>query len=240
MRRLLVIALLLALACDARADMLQRGRGYRRGASSWDRSGLILEWLFATDANDTSGKGNNGTLTGNATVTGHSVYVDGADDSVTIADNTTFDAWTNTITVTAWIRPTVATPGSWSQILGKYDNPYEWILLYGVTANKPEFYVRIGATIHASGVGATTINTNAFQFVVGRKTATDIEVWLNNVKQNGKAQTGAIALSNSGLRAGALGGTSQEFTGYIDDCRVFNRALTTDEMTAMYNAGRSQ
>lgn len=241
--RLILVGLLLASACNA--DMVIRGRGYRRAAAeTWSRTGLIVEWLFASNANDTSGLGNNGTLYDGASVSSHSVLLDGDSDQVLINDNATMDAWTNELTVCAWINPSGSPPDSWSQIVGKWDvGTTEFTLLYGVTANKPQFYITLGAgagTAYNSGVGSATISTGTWSFVVGRKTAANIEVWMNNSRQAYTAQAGNITLKASALRAGCIGASSRELQGRIDDVRIFKRALTEAEMTAIYNAGRSQ
>jgi hypothetical protein len=94
---------------------------------------------------------------------------------------------------------------------------------------------------------ATTLNTGQWYHVVAVFTdLTSFSIYVNgssvSVAQSGN-NTSAMAYSGSApLRIGiwydACTGTTKYHTGQADEVRVYNRALSSTEISALYNSGR--
>jgi hypothetical protein len=56
------------------------------------------------------------------------------------------------------------------------------------------------------------------------------KLYVNGALVGNRSQTGAITLSNGALRIGGNSVWGEYFTGYIDEVRVYNRALTQAEI----------
>ena len=77
--------------------------------SSTASAGLVGWWTLDSDAKDTSGNANHGTLVGNPSfgpgMVGPALTMNGTSQNVQVADNPSLHGFTNEITVTAWINP---------------------------------------------------------------------------------------------------------------------------------------
>ena len=61
-------------------------------------------------------------------------------------------------------------------------------------------------------------------------------LYVNGVLKNNIASTGTVA-PNGVINIGAEN-TARQFLGKIDEVRVYNRALTADEIKQLYNMGK--
>ncbi|OGG37748.1 hypothetical protein A2110_02060 [Candidatus Jorgensenbacteria bacterium GWA1_54_12] len=206
-------------------------------------------WHFdegaGTSAYDNSGNGNAGTLEGSptwaATSTcraGRCLSFDGSDDNVAVTDSSTVDptaAWT----LSAWIRR--GTTGVQHSIVEKYD----W------TADKGNYGMRIGADnkltafvvsggdINDCGATLTTIAADTWYHVAATfDSVTDTLVcYVNGVAE---ATNGAATIdppdSTVSMKIGCRGNDcASRFNGEIDAVRIYNRALSGEEIKAHYN-----
>ena len=84
--------------------------------------GLVADYHFDGDANDSSGNENNGTIYGGAAfvdgVSGQALSFDGVDDYVNVSDAPTLDL-TTALTIEAWINPEVFPQEGGAPILAK-------------------------------------------------------------------------------------------------------------------------
>ena len=116
-------------------------------------AGLVGGWGFdettGTSANDSSGRGNTGTISGATRTTagkiGSALTFDGVNDWVTVADSASLDLTTRA-TLEAWVFPT-ALGGMWRTALLK-EQPGQ--LVYALYANN-EIAASVGASVHQRG-----------------------------------------------------------------------------------------
>jgi hypothetical protein len=94
-----------------------------------DTSGLVAWYSFNGNANDISGKGNNGTILGGATFqndrfgqANQAILLDGVNDYVSIPRNSSIEP-TNALTINAWITPTRMSNAGWRTLISKGITP---------------------------------------------------------------------------------------------------------------------
>ncbi len=187
---------------------------------------LIGHWkLDETEgdiAYDSAGN-NHGTLNGDPQwVSGFidgALEFDGVDDYVEIGD---LDL-TGSFTLTCWIRPS-SLPGGWYSVVIKEDD-------YGIEFN--------GSTLEGGtwpngwhGYVSTPISTPAIWYHAALTwNGSDVEMFIDgsSVGQN----TGSHASNNKPLLFGSWDTSSEFFHGIIDDVRIYNVALSAEEIEAL-------
>jgi hypothetical protein len=187
---------------------------------------------------DGSGRANNGTISGGATWTaagryGSGMVFNGIDGMVTIPDSSSLDLTTG-MTMEAWVKPTAA--ANYPTILMKERPGGLAYTLYGaVGAGKSAgAYVRTTADLAASGGGALPLNT--WSHLAGTHDGSTIRLYLNGVLVASRAAGGTITNSNSPLRIGGNSIWNNEwFNGVIDEVRVYNTALSAEQIQADMN-----
>jgi hypothetical protein len=220
--------------------------GIRVERKSGDLSnGLVGYWTFdgpdisGTTAYDRSGQGNNGTIA-SATLTigklGQALNLDGVNDTVTVADHPSLDC-TSAVTVSAWFYPR-SLNGGWHVIAAKgignnsnyglwhdgtkftitFANGASWINHYTNQTYSP------GRWYHLVGI-LDSANDNARLYVDGQL---DID--------NQTETTDTPTNNDPFYITSNYGGNWAD--GIIDDVRVYNRALSADEVKRLYNIGK--
>jgi hypothetical protein len=220
--------------------------------------GLIGRWTFdgneiTTSVVDSSGQGNNGGFVGGATSSakvqgklGQGLRFDGVDDYVNMGDINVMDALTK-ITVSAWIKASSngANTG-FGAILSKSDcsanGPFYMFVESSDTPHGLTFkFIDSVAAAHAVGDGDLgNIDDGSWHHVVGEYDGTDETVWVDGV-QRGIIQPGVgLTLANTANKfevGGDCNGSGNYYKGTIDDVRVYNRALSAQEILALSKTG---
>lgn len=197
-------------------------------------SGLAGYWALdngsGTSATDSSTNGNAGTLTGGPTWTtgqiGGAVSFDGTDDYINIPDSSVLEPLSTNIAITAWIYPTAS--GSYPAIVAKTNTFSEG------SATKYALYFNLGTRNLSFTMGGTirystlTVPLDQWSFVAVSQDSSGVTMYLNNNSQSFGA-TAAPSYSTETLKIGRFG-TDGHFTGNIDDVRIYNRALSAEEL----------
>lgn len=107
-------------------------------------------------------------------------------------------------------------------------------------ANRFGIYVRSDyyVIVQAGGDPATSAKINAetwYHVVLTRKANDTWSLYVDDVSQDGFTNT-SIPMSES-LKLGAAGTDYYNMIGRMDQVRIFNRALTADEVSKLYNSG---
>lgn len=223
---------------------------------SFGSSGLVGYWSFngkdisGTTAYDRSGQGNNGTLiNGPAPImgkVGQALSFDGADDYVSV-NTTAGSLGSNNQTICAWVQPSStakaivvsktdpgvaamsffinsdhsgnASPGSWG---------------FGLVGSGPSYLI--------SAVESNVISVGQWTHLCAARTGpTTMSLYRNGVLDS---PTWTTSSNVTELSSGTFYiGTRMDvngfyFPGSIDEVRIYNRALSASEVTALYNAGR--
>jgi len=173
----------------------------------------------------------------------------GSNNRLTVADAGTLDL-TNAATVGAWIYPTTlrASDGIAHKGIatGAADEAYS-LTLGATNSSAIRFYFRNSAgTTFSVESAAATIATNNWYFVVGTwSTAAaggNVSVYINGELANTTAvaaiqnarNSATALLVGSKFSSGANANANLTFRGRIDEAFIYNRAMTANEIKALY------
>jgi hypothetical protein len=200
----------------------------------------ISRWMFdegtGVSAADAHGS-RTGTLTNGAGWTtgrsGQAVLLDGVNDYVALP---TFDVTGSALTLAAWVRAgSVATTDQ--RFISKTTGTTNYWTL-GTNGSAFRFRLRTGTSTTTLDGGTLPLTT--WSHVVATYDGTTMRLFVNGVQQVGTAaKSGALATSATapvsiGRNPTGTAGANY-FNGAIDDVRMFARALTAAEVTALYN-----
>jgi hypothetical protein len=136
----------------------------------------------------------------------------------------------------AWVNLS-SLPGAEMALMGKSDaGATGWAGLFIGTDSKPGFNLN-GLTTTPAIYADNVIPTTQWVFLAGvyDSANTKIKIWVNNVKKEATA-SGSHTNSNGDFALGILGSYSGHWylDGTLDDCSIFNRALTDNEILTLY------
>jgi len=214
-------------------------------AAEPDEEGLVAYWSFdGTDGarvEDVSGKGHHGTILGKAKqkegVRGKSLCLDGSRDYVSVPDDGTLDFSDATFSVTAWVN-VYALPSEQQMIVGKnvYSaNQREWGLMLD-RDNRFRFYLRHDGQWKTVESRVIPVPGRWYHITVTVQ-AGQASLYLNGA-QEGQAKLGtpipntAAPLTIGGINDG--GWLRQMLFGAVDEIRLYNRVLSSEEVKATY------
>jgi len=198
-------------------------------------AGLVAAYNFdegvGTLANDRSGNGLTGSVSGAAWGAGHAggaLSFDGVNDWVTVNDSPSL-ALTTGMTIEAWVAPTTVT--DWRTIVLKEKAAgLAWSLYASNDLGLSAGYVNIGADIVANGTSRLPLN--AWSHVAVTYDGTSLRLYVNGTLNSATSVTGATATSALPMRIGGNSIWGEFFSGRIDDVRIYNRALSPAELQA--------
>ncbi len=162
----------------------------------------------------------------------HSLNLDGI-GYATVADDNSINP-TDAITVECWIYWTdaVTDKGIVAKWISSGGKDY---MLYKQLSTKFAFY--IGST----PLTCTTALSNGWNHIAGTYDKTNIKVYLNGDSDGTQAHTSAITNTTQVLDIGRYeNSVAKSYSERIDDVRIYNRALSPDEIEQNYKAGLNQ
>lgn len=219
-------------------------------------SGLVGLWSFdgadvsGTTAYDRSGSGNNGTLTNGPTPTigkaGQGMSFDGVNDYAALPNGIASNLSGGKFTLSAWVYPTSAS--GLNSILKNWGSSNVGAFHFDLTGQKASIYVaQSNSTLIGPSQSASAVPLNEWSHVVAVADGSYIKVYVNGVQSGTPVSyNGTLLTSNQytnigakpGDAGGADGAIPAYFSGKIDEARVYNRALSADEVKALYNLGK--
>ena len=201
-----------------------------RGSVVW----LPLDEGHGTNVADISGNGHGGTLFGTPLpiwtkgVISNALAFDGVGNYVSVPDAPDLTP-SNTLTLSAWVKASPTTTGI---IVEKWmsdgqSGSYSLALTNG----------QIGVEISLDGVyyplvATTGIEDTDWHHVAGTYDGVRIIVYLDGVVDASSLATGTLDVAKVPFLVG-------ELTGSIDEVRLYDRALSKDEVFALYDIGRA-
>ncbi len=210
---------------------------------------LVGWWKFDGNANDSSGTGNNGQETGDpayvAGKIGQSISFDGLSDRIevqaTFADNPElFPA--KAISVSAWVRSTVPASAICSLIRHEFHSTP--LQTFGDRAWATAFIDRFGSRVlRRMSFDWSKINDGKWHHYAVTYNNGIHEVWIDGIKEASN-NYGPFPLWTRDDKPWVFGGKErgegggEYFPGELDDVRIYNYALSKDEITTFYNQGR--
>lgn len=232
------------------------GRFEKGNVALWNgASGLVGYWNFdgngsiangqTTGLQDSSGNNNNGTAintngTGMSFVAGkinNAVQLDGVDDYLSIVNSNSLRFGTGSFSYSFWTYRT-ASGYQGGSYFSKGDNATGTDCYDGI--------MRVVTTSTLAVVGLSA-NMNVWDnhvLVVTQGSTPYIKHYINGVLDNSGyyigGTIGTYGSDNYNLNIGIsmAGGINRYFNGKMDDFRIYNRALTADEVLSLYNAGK--
>jgi hypothetical protein len=195
------------------------------GAWGFDESGGSV-------VSDSSGNGNDGTITGAVRTSGGmyggGIAFDGQDDFITVPDSNSLDVGDG-VTVEGWVRPNIVT-GSWRALALKESPSGEaWgAFAAGGTTGMPAGVVFTTAQGRANGLARLALSPT-WTHVAMTYDGTAVRLYVSGRLVASTAATGRLLQTSRPLRIGGdmLG---EWFDGVIDEVRVYDRALSPAEI----------
>ena len=164
-----------------------------------------------------------------------SLNFDGIDDYVDIGTAPTIAGSFNTTTISAWINVTGGT-GTWRAIVSPADSHHFHFQIRN--NNMLEIY------FYGPGIGtiSTTLfdssNYNKWFHIVGIWDGAYAKLYINGkLESQSTAGSGTISAATTDLTIGRGYGPGRYFSGQIDDVRIYNYALTSEQVKQVYNNG---
>jgi len=194
-----------------------------------NNTGLVAHWKFEGDAKDSVGN-NDGTVNG-AEITkgikGRGFYFDGDEDyisyggdSYNLSSGVTFSMWYNN-----------ENASKYSALMMDDNDNYKFIWFYGE-------HVRLETNTNNDIVDVylDSAAENVWHHLVFSSLGNNVSVYQNGNYLGSSVTTDSlIDLSNIGGR----GDEERSFKGSIDEVRIYNRSLSADEVSNLYNYDRT-
>lgn len=210
-------------------------------------NGLMSYYKFENNVNDISGNGyngilmnyiaNSGTINGATPVQGQvsGAYSFDGNDNINIG-TTGLPTGTSARTVEAWFKLASYPSGSNERDIISYGSAVtNQAFVVGVTGPSEHiFFSQWGAIIEGP-----VISLNQWYHVVVTYDGTTQRIYLNG--NTNPVASGSLAMSTSaaGIQIGNFvgSGIDRHFDGIIDEIRIYNRALTSTEISQSYQRG---
>lgn len=204
--------------------------------------GLVGYWSFdegsGNTAYDASGAGNHGTISGANWTKGKisgALTFDGADDYVNIGQSSTLNV--SNITVESWVNYDSGWPVG-ATIAGRDDSTNRVWSFYQFDSSTLRFFVFIGDVAKIKDTSLSPV-PGQWYHLVGTYDGSNVRIYING-KDVGSptAATGNIDTDAADIRIGDDLATSHvNWKGLIDEVRIYNRALSAEEIRYHYNRG---
>ena len=200
-----------------------------------DNKGLVAAYGFeeATGSTvaDASGKGNHGTIRGAVRITkgryGKALKFDGKSAWVTVKDSASLDL-SKSMTLEAWVYPLSQTAGANTVILKEAYKAGVYALYSERSNNLPVSYFNDGR--YSSISGSKRLPAYQWTHLVTTYDGQVQRLYVNGRKVAERAKSSLIKSSAGALRIGGNSVWGEYFNGYIDEIRIYNRALTATEV----------
>ncbi|MBI3852594.1 MAG: immunoglobulin domain-containing protein [Verrucomicrobia bacterium] len=208
-------------------------------------SGLVGWWRAESNAND-SADGNQGTLQGGVNFVlgevGQAFNFNGTNAYVEIPSSASLKM-TGPFSVEAWVNYEKVTAPYGDMIVTKgqdVEAPVDWALSVS-DLQKLRPHVKVGTSWVVFDC-ATTLSTGVWYHVAMVYDGSTLRGFVNGVSDGAVPVSGQLQATDFPLKIGAyapVNGTASKnwFAGRIDEVSIYNRALATNEIQGIYNAG---
>jgi hypothetical protein len=198
---------------------------------------------------DLSGKGNNGTLTSGPTYNtsnGGSIRFNGngsgnyvsVSDSVSLRPaNITVCTWAKFNSFDSTLTGVITKPQN-STVGGGWTNPYlSWMIRVEGTGTILD--VSIGsASVYYGTTSAYSFSTNTWYLFTLTYDGTNLKGYVNTSLICSSSPGAAINYTVNPVQIGAMNSPNEYLNGYVSDAMIYNRALSSDEVSQNFNALR--
>ncbi|MFA6198746.1 MAG: LamG domain-containing protein, partial [Patescibacteria group bacterium] len=211
----------------------------------YNTSGLVGYWNFdegtGTVALDSSGNNNTGTIYGppawiNGKV-GKALVFNGTTNYVSAGNGSAVNI-TSSLTLATWAMLTSQSIVGTFISKGNYNAGRAGYVFYPMYS-PPKF----GVGVELQGVSPAnlltpsyTLDFNQWYFVAITRDGSKTSIYVDGSLVAQQSATGAIITNTDNLTIGNDSGLAYPHKGYLDDVRVYNRALSPGEIRSLYNA----
>jgi len=205
------------------------------------RNGLVAWYPFNGNAQDASGNGHHGTASGPNLANdrfsnlSHAYnFYSAQHDYISVPNHPELQI-SNAITIAVWgYRPGYYYPTAFEDLVMKGNDSYGF--QYNDSSNEILF--------HLTSNGWRNLNSNYeppmqnWYHIAGTYDGEWQRVYVNGVETNSAYFTGSIQINDAPLHFGyQVASDNGWYNGILDDCCIFNRALSADEIWDLYKIG---
>jgi len=199
----------------------------------------IAHYLFNDDATDEISGYDFTTVSGATYNTGkinNAIYFDGIDDYAQITDDGTLDL-NSDFSISFWMRS--ATSGSNDSMIEKWQSTgaRNFVIFQGSSG---VLIAQVSDGTAVNIIGSTDLSDDAWHHVVFVRDRTgdnQLKLYVDNSSDATPVTDGRGTITNNAVVAvGRRSNGTQHWQGYIDDLRFYDKALSTEEISAIYNS----
>jgi len=195
--------------------------------------GLVGYWDFDSKGYDKSGTGNNGVVVDITNISGKIKNAfefnrTGGSPAVTITDHVSIEP-TQEISISMWFKPNIINKQFTLMSKSAFNNRF--IIL---NTNSIRYYQSNGTSLSVNTATGLVVS-NKWQHVAGTYDGANIKIYYNGEFKNATPATGPMGLNNANLVIGAYSLSQEGFNGSIDEVKIWNRSLTAQEISDLYN-----
>lgn len=106
----------------------------------------------------------------------------------------------------------------------------------GGNANKINFFINSGG-LNYIDIYSSVLSTNTFQYLTFTRSGSTFTAYLNGVSIGSGSSSVSLETSNGNTLLGKEKINGRYLNGYIDEVGIWSRALSTDEVSQLYNSG---
>jgi len=219
--------------------------------SIYNNTGLVGSWHFSEGngirAYDSSGIGNDGTLNGFGWTSisnwtqgkfGSGIQFDGLDDNVDAGNAASLNsAFDGSYTVEMWVK--TASAEALKGLFEKRDTGTATMMAFFnfPSAGKVNFYSGSNVEGDALDSAASNLNNGLWRHLVFQLDGTTQRIYVDGALDSSRTKVGGTSADGT-FRIGRLSTTY--FNGAIDEVRVYNRSLSAQEISELYNASKAR
>jgi len=163
---------------------------------------------------------------------GKALNFDGTDDAVDMGEDDSLDI-IDTVTIEAWVNPTTLTQASNPEIVAKGGSAYFYRMRFvsGGTVN----FNTYGTSDNTLGSN-TSLTAGIWNHVVMVYDGATKKIYINGKLDAEEATTGSMAyIAGYNLFVGGYSIPAENFSGSIDEVKIYNYPLTAGEVQTEYN-----
>jgi hypothetical protein len=221
--------------------------------------GLVGHWPFCGNANDASGNGNNGTVTGATLTTDRLGNANNAysftgvpqriDIGTTLNGGGNIGATGVAWSISAWVNrnnySNVTIFSDYNSVAGNTnpgENDMTFGALIGVDNNTPYVLLRHNGTDFYLFSNTLISSSNWHNVVVTNNGSGTLEIYVDNIYSGSQTYNSSLNFYQAPVyRIGShmWNGNYGPSTGKVDDVSIWNRTLTTSEIQALFNLGQT-
>ena len=256
MKQISILLIIILLVPFLGSAILWPSGFFRPVKAQGAENGLVAYWNFdegsGTVAHDSSGNGNDGILCNGPTwvngKNGTALSFNGVDDYVNITENTDLNPHMSNWTVSAWLNIAQLSrvwDGYGFVIVGKRQTEYDQSLILlafgGASAtSQARFGFVFDGHCQLAGGQSALMNVFGWHNVVGVRRGGDLYVYVDGIEYgpNNYAYCGSQLTTNTDVSSSTPinlahhGAWGCYYNGTIDEVRIYNRALTQQEILA--------